>query len=152
MLEATGWTAPDPDVYPTGREIVEEYLQPLAELPEISSSIRFNSRVIAVTRSGYDKMKTDGRESAPFLIQIEGPDGSEDAILARAVIDASGTWETPNPLGTSGIPAIGERAAAGQILTTASPMSLREIGDVTPDGVSWSSVAATRPSTRCSIW
>jgi hypothetical protein len=35
--------------------------------------------------------------------------------VAKGVIDASGTWETPNPIGTSGIPASGERGLAGQI-------------------------------------
>ena len=115
MLEAGGWSEPDPDAYPTGREIVEAYLEPLAGLPEIRDTIRLNSRVVAVTRAGKDKMKTPGRESAPFLIQIEHPDGSEEALLAKAVIDASGTYEMPNPLGTSGIPAIGERSAASQI-------------------------------------
>ena len=29
--------------------------------------------------------------------------------LARAVIDASGTWRAPNPAGANGIPATGER-------------------------------------------
>ena len=115
MLEARGWDAPPADAYPTGREIVEQYLQPLADLPPLRSSIRLNSRVVAVTRAGYDKMKTRGRESTPFLLQVQHPDGSEAALLARAVIDASGTYETPNPLGTSGIPASGEPAVSGQI-------------------------------------
>lgn len=115
MLEASGWIAPDPEVFPTGREIVEQYLQPLANLPEIRDAIRFDSRVTAITRAGFDKMKTAGREHAPFLLQIESRDGAESTLLARAVIDASGTYEMPNPIGTSGIPAVGERAAAGQI-------------------------------------
>src|SRR5690606_10797974 len=115
LLEASGWTAPDPDHYPTGREIVEQYLQPLAALPAIRESIRFDSRVVAVTRAGFDKMKTPGRERAPFLLQVEHSDGSEETLMARAVIDASGTYTKPNPLGTSGILAVGERAAAGRI-------------------------------------
>ena len=115
LLEASGWTAPDPDHYPTGREIVEQYLQPLAALPAIHESIRFDSRVVAVTRAGFDKMKTPGRERAPFLLQVEHSDGSEETLMARAVIDASGTYTKPNPLGTSGILAVGERAAAGRI-------------------------------------
>jgi hypothetical protein len=41
--------------------------------------------------------------------------GHEEAILARAVIDASGTWTSPNPLGASGVPAFGERALAEHI-------------------------------------
>jgi hypothetical protein len=36
-------------------------------------------------------------------------------VLARAVIDASGTWSTPNPLGADGLPTLGERGAAGHI-------------------------------------
>ena len=36
-------------------------------------------------------------------------------IEARAVIDASGTWQQPNPLGASGLPAMGERRNAQHI-------------------------------------
>lgn len=115
MLEAEGWAAPDPEVYPTGSEIVDDYLQPLAELPALRGAIRLNSRVTAITRLGFDKMKTAGREDAPFLLQVQHADGSEEAVLARAVIDASGTYDKPNPIGTSGIPAPGERAAADHI-------------------------------------
>ncbi|NEE50661.1 flavoprotein, partial [Streptomyces sp. SID8455] len=35
--------------------------------------------------------------------------------FARAVIDASGTWTTPGPAGASGLPALGEKAAADRI-------------------------------------
>jgi hypothetical protein len=35
---------------------------------------------------------------------------TERVDLARAVIDASGTWHNPNPLGAHGLPAIGETA------------------------------------------
>lgn len=30
LLETRGWTAPDPEALPTGAELVEQYLQPLA--------------------------------------------------------------------------------------------------------------------------
>src|SRR6266508_3400519 len=30
LLTASGWTAPDAEAYPTGAEIVERYLEPLA--------------------------------------------------------------------------------------------------------------------------
>nr|MDT0665768.1 flavoprotein [Micromonospora sp. DSM 115978] len=36
-------------------------------------------------------------------------------MTARALVDASGTWTNPNPLGGDGLPALGERAAAGRI-------------------------------------
>jgi hypothetical protein len=74
--------------------------------------IRLGARVTAVARRGFDKMKTEGREAAPFVLHVEAATGEEEVLLARAVIDASGTWERPNPLGANGLPAPGERAAA----------------------------------------
>ncbi len=35
LLENAGWTSPDEEALPTGRELVEEYLLPLSNLPEI---------------------------------------------------------------------------------------------------------------------
>jgi hypothetical protein len=52
-------------------------------------------------------MKTPGRDDAPFEVRFESAAG-EQALLARAVIDASGTYGRPNPLGASGVAAIGE--------------------------------------------
>ncbi|MCI0570665.1 MAG: lysine N(6)-hydroxylase/L-ornithine N(5)-oxygenase family protein, partial [Myxococcaceae bacterium] len=51
----------------------------------------------------------------PFVLALRRPDGSEERLHARAVIDASGTYQTPNPLGASGVPALGEEAHAGRI-------------------------------------
>jgi thioredoxin reductase len=116
LLEATGWQAPDGEEYPTGRDIVERYLQPLTATPQMAPRIRLGARVESVSRLGYDKMKSAGREKVPFLLQVRTADGREEAILARAVIDASGTWRRPNPLGASGVPATGERALSDRIL------------------------------------
>jgi hypothetical protein len=115
MLESSGWAMPDAEAYPTGGEIVHDYLEPLAALPQIAPHLRFGARIIAIAREGYDKMKTVGRDDAPFLLHVQTSDGAEEYILARAVIDASGTWEHPNPLGTSGLPAAGERAVSERI-------------------------------------
>jgi thioredoxin reductase len=115
LTAAGDWVAPDPDAYPTGRELVEGYLAPLAALPEIRSRLRLNARVIQVTRDGFDKMKTDGREDAPFVLTVQRPDGREERVLAKAVLDASGTTATPNPLGASGVPAVGERQLADRV-------------------------------------
>lgn len=110
LLAPTGWSAPDPEAYPTGGDIVARYLEPLAAVPAIAARLRLRTRVTGVTRLGRDKMKTDaGRAGAPFRLRVLGPDGETD-VLARAVIDAAGTWRTPNPLGADGIPARGERA------------------------------------------
>jgi hypothetical protein len=114
LLEHTGWTMPDPDALPTGAELVARYLEPLAALPAIRPHVALDTRVVSVTRRGLDKLKTAGRAEAPFALRVRGPGGEAD-LLARAVIDASGTWGAPNPLGASGVPARGEAAAADRV-------------------------------------
>ena len=109
LLERANWTPPEPDGYPTGDELVERYLEPLAALPEIARMLQLGARVTAVARHGIDKLKDARREDAPFELVVE-QDGVERRVLARAVIDASGTWTQPNPLGSGGLPATGERA------------------------------------------
>ena len=71
--------------------------------------------MIGVTKAGIDKLKDAGRDEAPFeLARRRGRD--ERRYLASAVIDASGTWTRPNPLGAGGLPAAGERALADRIV------------------------------------
>ena len=108
LLEAAGWTAPPIDELPTGAELVERYLRPLAELPAMRGIIQTCAHVIAVSRCHHDKMKDRGRDDAPFLLRVTLADGSESQFEARAVIDASGTWHNPNPAGADGLPAFGE--------------------------------------------
>ena len=114
MLADTGWEAPDPTAYPTGADIVERYLEPLAALPAIAPALHLDARVLAVTRHGVDKLKDAGRDDAPFELVVEER-GEERRHLAAAVIDASGTWTRPNPLGAGGVPAQGEAAAVDRI-------------------------------------
>ncbi len=115
LLKNAGWREPEAEHLPTGKELVEEYLKPLSELPQIKPQIRLGTRVVSVTRQGFDKMKSDGRENAPFLLTVKNSSGEEEQIIARAVIDASGTYAVPNPAGASGVFAPGERAAADNI-------------------------------------
>ena len=114
LLERHGWVRPDGDAYPTGRDVVERYLEPLAGLPELAPHVEFNARVIAVTRQDHDLMKDGARTEAPFIVRVADPSGERD-VLARAVIDASGTIESPAALGSSGLPAVGERAVGHRI-------------------------------------
>lgn len=115
MLENVGWRMPGAETLPTGDEFVAEFLEPLASLAELQPAARYNHRVMAVTRHGFDKLKSTGRKEAPFEVVARGPDGEEVRTLARAVIDASGSYTTPNPLGSGGLPAEGEREAQGHI-------------------------------------
>ncbi|MFC5819235.1 FAD-dependent oxidoreductase [Nonomuraea harbinensis] len=106
LLEADGWSAPDSEWLPTGTELIDDYLAPLAKL--FGDRIRTGAKVSAISRLGYDRVRTAGRERAPFLIRLAG--GGE--LHARAVVDASGTYATPNVLGASGLPAHGEADVA----------------------------------------
>jgi thioredoxin reductase len=114
LLEARGWNAPSDEAYPTGRELLEAYLLPLAALPEIAPRLRLGTRVTGVARQGLSRSNSAGRTEAPFVVRFETAEG-EGEVLAKAVIDASGTYGTPNPLGASGMPAIGERAYGDHI-------------------------------------
>jgi glycine/D-amino acid oxidase-like deaminating enzyme len=111
LLEATGWEAPRLTALPYGHQIVSDYLEPLAATPELQHRIRTGARVVAVTRRGMDKGRSAGRDRAPFLLRIQHANGDTTEILARAVVDASGTWSTPAPLGSSGLPSPGEAEA-----------------------------------------
>jgi len=105
LLESAGWSLPDPEHLPTGHELIDQYVQPLANHPAIRPHVRYRARVEAVGRKDFDKVRTKGRDEQPFEIRLAGG----ETIEARAVIDASGTWLRPNPSGSGGIDAIGER-------------------------------------------
>lgn len=114
LLEHHGWQAPVLDELPTAGDIIDHYLTPLANAPEIAAGLHLNTRVTQITRAGFDKVKTVGRENAAFVLRVQQSDGEKE-FRAQAVIDASGTWNQPNPLGANGLPALGEAAAADKI-------------------------------------
>jgi thioredoxin reductase len=80
---------------------------PLANLPGIKPNVHLNSKVLSIGRRNLDKLKTLGREELPFVIQILTDDRVEQ-FEAKAIIDASGTWSSPNPVGSGGVYAVGE--------------------------------------------
>ncbi len=112
LLAAAGWTAPDPAAYPTGAQWIAGYLGPLADA--LGQRVRTGARVVGVARRGRDRVVDAGRDSEPLVLHVETAAG-EERIVARAVIDASGTWTSANPLGGDGLPAVGERGAGGRI-------------------------------------
>ena len=116
ILERYAWVAPDLADFPTGQDLAERFFLPLAATPELNTYIRTNSRVVSISRFGMDKMKNEGRAEAPFIVVTESPDGTQEVVFARAVIDASGTYTSPNPLGSSGIAAPGESLQRDSIL------------------------------------
>ncbi|WP_433398738.1 FAD-dependent oxidoreductase [Streptomyces sp. CA-146814] len=113
LLAPTGWAAPDGATYPSGADWAESYLQPLADA--LVGKVRYGTTVTGVSRLGRDRVVDADRERQPFTVHVRHTDGSEERLTARAVIDASGTWCTPGPIGGDGLPAVGERASADRI-------------------------------------
>jgi cation diffusion facilitator CzcD-associated flavoprotein CzcO len=111
LLDQAGWAGPDPDALPTGADLLDHYLEPLAALPALARRIRLHTTVVAVARHDLDKVRGPGREQLPFLVRVRDRHGDLHDLRARAVLDASGTWTQPNPLGASGLPALGEADA-----------------------------------------
>ena len=109
LLSTAGWQAPTAG-YPTGEQWIETYLAPLAAA--LGDRIRLGARVTGVSRLGRDRLVDAGRGDQPFTVHVAPAEGEEYRLQARAVIDASGTWATPNPAGADGLPALGETAAA----------------------------------------
>ncbi|MBD8499212.1 NAD(P)-binding domain-containing protein [Paenibacillus arenosi] len=115
LLEESGWKTPILTDIPTGGELVEQYLAPLSNLPIMNPHIHVYAKVTAVSRKGLSKVKTAGRVQLPFLLHVT-ENGERKAFEAKAVIDASGTWATPNPAVSNGIWTENELALKDQII------------------------------------
>jgi cation diffusion facilitator CzcD-associated flavoprotein CzcO len=112
ILKRHGWQDPPRDAYPTGEDLYEAYLRPLAETPDMRAVVETGARIRAISRQGLDKVGSKGRETHPFVLSVVN--GAARRDFARAVIDASGTWTSPNPVGAGGVPADGWRRPFGR--------------------------------------
>lgn len=115
LLERHGWELPTPDRAPSGTELAELYVAPLAELPEIAGRVRTGVEALAVSRDGMDRTRTRGRADTPFLVRTRDRSGEVDELAARAVIDASGTYTSPNQLSSSGLELLGMADIADRV-------------------------------------
>jgi hypothetical protein len=116
-LETAGREVPGGSECPTGNDLAGKVLEPLAALPEIAPHLRLGTRVLGIGRQGllkHEEIATPERGRHPFRLLLS--DGSREwTETADLVLDATGTWGSPNTLGDAGIPAPGERALAGEI-------------------------------------
>jgi thioredoxin reductase len=117
-LARAGWVAPDPEQCPTGLELAERLLQPLAALPEIKPRVHAHAQVVHASRSGALKGDLIGdarRGEHPFRLLVRDPGGRESFLHAHSLIDASGVYARPNWAGDGGIPARSELYLAPQM-------------------------------------
>ncbi|APH05026.1 NAD(P)-binding domain-containing protein [Bacillus weihaiensis] len=102
LLEKTGWVAPNESSLPTGKDLVEKYLLPLSTITELKKNILLHAKVEGIAKKGLNKLKTVKRENSPFEIYVDVK-GEQKVFEAKAVIDATGTWQSPNPSLSNGI-------------------------------------------------
>ncbi len=117
-LERTGWTMPPADECPTGLELAERYLEPLANVPLLEKRVHTHERVVHVGRRGAIKRDSNAngaRAERMFRLLVRNAGGRESLIHAYAVIDASGVYGQPSWAGDGGIPARGELYLAPQL-------------------------------------
>ena len=117
LLRGQGVRLPAPDALLTGSEFRERYLLPLAAAVRQRVELREAARVLDVARA--DRLKGEALDSAargeqPFRLLVE-EDGTEREVLARAVLDCSGTYGRPGWAGPGGAPARGERGTRNEI-------------------------------------
>ncbi len=128
-LEAAGAAAPAGDECPTGDELCDRLLDPVASLPEVAPHIRFGARVTSVGRRGllkHEEIATPARAAHPFRLLVTGADGQEEIADADVVIDCTGTYGHPNTVGDGGIPAVGERRLEDRIRRTLPDVAAEE--------------------------
>lgn len=135
-LAEQGHEVPSNGSCPTGAELVEKALAPLADLPEIRPHVRLGTRVIAVGREGllkHEEIGTAERRRRPFRLLVRDSHGRETVEHADVVLDCTGSYAIPNSLGDGGIPAPGER-----VLEEERPEALaHRIPDVDRDEETW---------------
>jgi hypothetical protein len=118
-LEALAREVPADDSCPTGNELREQVLLPLAGSEILQPHLRLGTRVVAIGRSGLLKNEAIGspeRGRRSFRLLLHDGAGGETVASADAVLDCSGSYSQPNWLGDGGIPAPGEVAAGERIV------------------------------------
>lgn len=117
-LEGAGREVPDGEACPTGREMVEGILDPVAALEPVARGLRLDTRVLRVGREGllkHDAIGSADRGRPPFRLLLADGKGREWVERADVVLDCSGTYTHPNATGDGGIPAPGEGALEEEI-------------------------------------
>ncbi len=109
---------PAPSLYPTGGELIDDYLEPLAGM--LGGALLLETRVVGVGRSYLfpDERAEDPsqRETRRFRLLTRSP-REERIFTADYVVDASGVTHSPRWMGVGGLPALGEMGGRGHVFT-----------------------------------
>ena len=78
LLAATGWNSPEPDQYPTGAELVERYLEPLATQHRAQAAHPAHRAASpASAASASTSSRPRAATTAPFEIRYQNGQGPE---------------------------------------------------------------------------
>ena len=129
LLNATDWQYPEKEAMPTGLEIVEQYLHVAATQTPLASTIIYHAEVSDVTKTDLSKSSSQGRDEASYTVRYNDATGQVQQLEADAVIDASGTWHSPNPIGLDGLPVPGEQENQDLIQYGIPDVSQQQVDD-----------------------
>jgi cation diffusion facilitator CzcD-associated flavoprotein CzcO len=118
MAVALGDCAPTGAHLPTGAQLVDELLEPVAQTKSLLGRVQTSTTVVHVAREGLlknEEVASPERARRAFRLLVAGPDGEQRLEQADIVIDATGTYGNPNRLGGGGIDAVNERAFEARI-------------------------------------
>jgi len=109
----------DDERYLTGRQFVEQQLEPLAHCEPLAGRIHEGCTVIRVGRERIGKSDLVGgpRDRYPFRLLLE-QDARERIVNADVVLDCSGTYGHHNWMGSGNLPAPGELRLKDRIAYT----------------------------------
>ena len=126
MRELLGASTPDPNALLTGSEYADLVLAPLVEREPLLGRVRTRHNVIAVGRRGLTRNDYAGhplRAERPFRVLCD----NDETFDAEVVLDASGGFVVPRPIGAGGLPARGESRMARRPIRTLG--ELMSVGD-----------------------
>ena len=116
-LNEQGHRISEVEAFPTGREYVERYLEPMVASDALADRVHTGHEVLGVARSRSlkgERVGDEARADHPLLVHVRSEAG-ERYIAADVVLDTTGVYRTPNGLGPGGLRALGEQEHAGRI-------------------------------------
>ena len=110
VLKEMGAAMPDDEAFPTGAQLISEYLQVLLDFLHKSGKCRFkfDSELVSIGRGTFLKKEHIGangrRKGAPFRLLIQSTQSGQEEIITDCnfLVDCTGTWNQPNFCGAGG--------------------------------------------------
>jgi hypothetical protein len=123
------WPEFPDDVCPSGAELREHYVLPLAESEPLRGCVKAETTVLNIGRERHHKGDAIGkpeRGTDRFRLLVEDASGAQRIDLADVVLDCTGTYGHHRWAGRGGIPAPGELGIEDRIFYTLPDLGGRD--------------------------